>query len=174
MRLVLLGRPFIGALLQSPVSEEHRVACSKLLTLLQQPLGGTSFLKTRQAYAKNISDLSGSWPSTDALADDIERFWGAGMGRSQTYEPLLRTLLPTYNTGSSTSSGFLTKRPDLVVADFSPCSLLSATSRAQVTKAIARTANVMEFTAQKSVTVDSVRNYLASKMPVYVSVTQDQ
>jgi hypothetical protein len=65
LRLVLLGRAFIAALLLSQDSPVHQQACTDLLTELQQPLGGTSFLKARQAYAKRIAELSASTPAVD-------------------------------------------------------------------------------------------------------------
>ena len=90
-----------------------------------------------------------------------------------TYEAALRTVLPGYN---SSSEGFLSYRPDYVVVPFRPCSVLTAISDNidAMNTAIRRDAHVFEITALNAYTPALVRAYMASKLPNYVNITQEQ
>jgi hypothetical protein len=178
-RLIVLGAPFVEALLTSDPSgtdseARNADACLQLLNIAKTPLGGTSTNNARETYRIGLGALANSWPaqSEDAVASAAD-FWRRDQARSTIYEPKLKTLLTSYDVKTP---GFLDARPDWVIEDYAPCSVLSAAKlqRTELNQAIRREAHAVEFTAQKSPTVASITAYLESKLPNYVAATQNQ
>ena len=173
LRAALLGEPFVASL--SLVSDEDRGGnqerCAEFLEILKRIHGPGTQAATRDATEDEFRRLIDAWPDTSTV--DLDAFWAQGQTRSGSYEAALSRVLPGYNT---TASGFMTYRPDYVVTDFKPCSILEAASDdiAAINAAIRRDAHVLEFTAQSAMTPDTVRAYLASKLSNYVHVTQEQ
>lgn len=169
LRLVVLGEPFVVSLLS--VDDTHKGACTDMLEFLKPILGPGTWGTTREARTAEFAAMIGRWPVEEGA--DLDEFWGQGQGRAARYEAALGQLLPGYNTGGSTFLGY---RPDYVVEPFSPCEVTSAISSdsEEITRAIQRSAHVFEFTAQARPDLASVRSYLASKLPNYVRITQDQ
>jgi hypothetical protein len=168
LRVVVLGRPFVQALVRVGQDEVERAACKALLEAFYAPLGGTSSLTDRQAFREKIESLIEQWP--DVQDEDLSDFWSRGQTRSLVYEPALKSLFPSYNTGSP---GFLDYRPDLIVSDFVPCSILAATSRTAIPDAIQRNGHVVEFTATRSASADAISGYLDPKLLNYVRITSE-
>jgi hypothetical protein len=169
LRVVVLGEPFVAALLASGSSTEFADAVKGLIEAFQVTLGGTSSLDERDAFRAAIIERVDGWPESQET--DLADFWRRGQNRSQLYEPALKNLFPTYDTGGR---GFLDYRPDLVIADFVPCSISKATARTAIPNAIQRNAHVQEFTSTRVASAEAVLGYLDPKLLNYVRITRDQ
>ena len=115
------------------------------------------------------ADVSIAEPTPDNTA-----FWAKGSVRNNEYEEKLKQFFPSYNTKGT---GFLGARPDLVIEDYIPCSILRSQSISLVAlnSAVRRDANVVEFTAIKEFTMVKLINYLREKkLRNYISATQEQ
>lgn len=168
LRVLVLGGDFVRALLSVETRPECEEACRGLLTAYRATLGGTSALQQREEFRRDIEARVAGWPDVADVA--LDEFWSRGANRSTIYEPALKHLFPSYNTGSA---NFLDHRPDLIVADFAPCSILSAGSKSAIPAAIQRTCHVFEFTATRSSTEEAITGYLDPKLHGYVRVTQE-
>jgi hypothetical protein len=170
LRVCVLGNPFVRSLLDAANDATQRTQTEGLLERLKDYLGPGYWPDTRDAYTAGFVSAIDAWiPSSK----DLTAFWAAGQSRSTHYEPALAALLPGYNTSGT---GFLNHRPDYVVADYTPASLMDSLSDdpKAIRAAIIRNAHAFEFTAISSPDVGHVRSYLAGKLPVYVKVTQEQ
>lgn len=128
---------------------------------------------TKQAYQTALqnldADLSRAIPTPGNSG-----FWAKGSVRNNDYESQLKRIFPSYNTSGS---GFLSARPDLIISDYVPCTvLLAANERPEtINTAIRREANVVEFTAIKDFTPQKLISYLGSnKIKNYVNAVQEQ
>lgn len=167
LRVVALGRPFAAALLSDEDSSLR--ACGNLLKVLERIHGPGTWQTTRDATASELRALVDSWPKSK----EADAFWSQGQTRSGEYESALSRLFANYNTGAA---GFLTYRPDVVIAPFVPCSILGAPTGniEHINGAIQRNAHVFEFTAIANVSGAAVKAYLALKLPNYVSIVREQ
>ena len=71
----------------------------------------------------------------------------------------------------------MSARPDLVIGDYNPCSVLAAANGEikEINSAVIRSANVIEFTAIKDFTFPKLLSYLGDqKMSNYIFATQEQ
>lgn len=128
---------------------------------------------TKQAYAADLksldADIVASYPAPDNSA-----FWAKGSVRNHEYEAKLKQFFPSYNT---TSGGFMSARPDLVLTDYKPSSVLAAPTDGldAINAAIRREGNAVEFTAIKDFTFTKLVNYLRDqKIENYIAATQEQ
>ena len=173
LRIALLADPFVAALSLVGGNDNQAYAerCGALLEIVKRIHGPGTLAATREATEMDFHQVIDAWPRTDEV--DLEAFWAQGQTRAGGYEAALARVLAGYNT---TASGFLTYRPDYVVTDFKPCSILEAASddQAAINAAIRRDAHVLEFTAQRALSAATVRTYLEGKLPNYVRVTQEQ
>jgi hypothetical protein len=83
-------------------------------------------------------------------------------------------MFPTYNTKAG---GFMSARPDLVLNDYKPCSVLAARDGEleAINSVVRREANAVEFTAIRDFTFPKLINYLHEhKIPNYIAATQEQ
>lgn len=167
LRVTVLGGDFCRALLRAAIDVPSGKACKALLQTFHAVLGGTSALQERENFRDTIHSQINDWP--DVAAVDLADFWGRGQNRSTLYEPPLKGMFPTYDTASQ---NFLNYRPDLVVSQFSPCSILQATSKTGIPAAIQRNAHIMEFTATRAATAASINSYLNPKLLNYVRITE--
>jgi hypothetical protein len=100
-------------------------------------------------------------------------FWNKNQGRSTEYEAVLARAFPNYN---SSSDGFLTYRPDVVINSYRPCRILAANSPniEDINTAIRRDAHVFEFTAIKDLDSTKIQGYLKTKIQNYIEVVREQ
>ncbi|MDO4918786.1 hypothetical protein [Kocuria sp.] len=171
LRLCVLGDPFVRSLLEAEsgnVTQQNQV--QDLLDKLKIYRGPGTQEQTRANDAVQYTRCIDEWEIPVA---DSRDFWRSGQHRSTTYERALKSILPGYDTAAD---GFLTYRPDFVVTDFTPASLLSSLSDdpAAIRTAIRRSAHVFEFTAINDTSTQKIKGYLESKLGNYVSVTQEQ
>jgi hypothetical protein len=171
LRVCVLGDAFVGSLLAAGGGDiPQKAQVQSLLSELKTFRGPGTKEPTRVADTARYASMIDLW---NLSAYDTSAFWSSGQARSTLYEPALKQVLPGYNT---TTSGFLTYRPDFVVNDFSPASVLNSISDdpKAIRQAIRRDAHVFEFTAIESTTSEKINSYLASKLPIYVEITQEQ
>lgn len=170
LRVCVLGNPFVRSLLDAGGNATQRAQAEGLLAHLKEYLGPGHTADTRDAYTAEFVSAINAWVPSNR---NLTSFWAAGQNRSTLYEPALGGLLPGYNTSGT---GFLNHRPDYVVEDFTPASLMDSLSDEPkaIRVAIKRNAHAFEFTAINSSDVENVRSYLAGKLPVYIKVTQEQ
>jgi len=128
---------------------------------------------TKQAYADALNaldaDILAGFPAPDNSA-----FWARGSIRNHDYETRLKQFFPMYNTKSL---GFMSARPDLVLSDYKPCSVLAAATGGleAINTAVRREGNAVEFTAIKDFTFPKLVSYLGNQKIVnYISATQEQ
>lgn len=129
--------------------------------------------KTKEAYEADLAALDAQLLAGFSTFDNSD-FWSKGSVRNHSYEAKLKQFFPSYNTKSG---GFLSARPDLVLAGYKPCSVLTATTDAAeaVNNAIRREGNAVEFTAIREFTFSKLVNYLHDqKISNYISATQEQ
>ena len=174
LRVAVFGDPFAAALLAAhPETSDPEAlrACKKLLRLLSVIHGPGTHEATRENHRSELEQTIDAWPSFEDGSTQV--FWEAQQARSERYEPALGAILDGYNRAGE---GFLRYRPDHIVKPFKPCSILDAagSSRQQINAAIRRDAHVFEFTAQRNATGATLAQYLASKLPNYVEITQEQ
>jgi hypothetical protein len=126
---------------------------------------------TKAAHERAIAARVDTWPDTSNIS--LTDFWAQGQGRSLVYEPALKRLVPRYDRAAN---GFGANRPDLVIKDYKPCSILSARNdtASAINTAIQRQAHLLEFTAQAEVRWDRIATYLRSKLLNYVEATREQ
>lgn len=172
LRVCTVGLPFIQSLLTAggTAAQEHVNAVSLLLHSLKMFQGPGTKDASRTAYTNAFVQAIDAWPSSDL---DLLPFWSAGQPRAGQYEGALKKLLPGYD---ARVEGFLTYRPDYVVAPFRPCAVtdaLSSTNEA-IRTAIRRDAHVFEFTALAEPSVAGIRMYLKDKLLNYAHLTQEQ
>lgn len=171
LRVCVFGQPFVRSLLAVRDGDSVQQAqIRQLLEELKTFQGPGTQERTREAYTAQLSSRIQAWVEVDR---DLATFWSAGQNRSTRYEPALASVLPGYNTSAS---GFLSYRPDYVVADFTPCAVSDAPDNTNdaIRAAIRRNAHVFEFTAVNAADHKLVTSYLASKLPNYVEVVQEQ
>lgn len=98
---------------------------------------------------------------------DLIDFWKLGQNRSQKYESTLTLAFPSYNRGLSVCPDV---RPDLILTDYSPCSLLYGkdSSKDEMNWSIRRDAVLCEFTSIKNFKKDDVVKYLTKKIENYI------
>lgn len=170
LRVVLLGSTFVSSLLVAPTDVAQGNQVVTLLDLFRQVLGPTSTREARERLAAAVTNSVAAWQAT---SNGLEDFWPRGQSRSIMYERALRSLYPTYDQASA---AYLSYRPDLIVSDFVPCSLLSATSEVPtaLSKATQRVAVTWEFTSQQRTDGSTISDYLGQKLANYVRVTQEQ
>ncbi|HEV2148349.1 MAG TPA: hypothetical protein VGR37_13170 [Longimicrobiaceae bacterium] len=168
LRVAVLGDPFVASLLSRG---KNLTAAKSLVEATQTYHGPGTLATTREEHETALKKVIDVWPTTGAASTSA--FWAKGQTRSNDYEGVLRTILPGYDL---VSAGFMNYRPDFVAAPFRPCSILSAISDEQraINDAIRREAHVLEFTAQKVATKDSIQAYLREKLQNYVLLTQEQ
>lgn len=174
LRVAVFGDPFVAGLLAAhPETSDPEAlrSCKRLLRLLSVIHGPGTHDATREDHRAELEQTVDSWPSYEDAS--TQPFWEAQQARSARYEAALGAILDNYDR---TAEGFLHYRPDHVVKPFKPCSILDApgSSRQQINAAIRRDAHVLEFTAQRNATGATLAHYLASKLPNYVAITQEQ
>jgi hypothetical protein len=128
---------------------------------------------TKDAYTQLLSLLDAELSASFA-APDNSAFWSKGSVRNHDYEARLKQFFSTYNTKSG---GFMTARPDLVLADYIPCSVLNSANETaeSINGAVRREANVIEFTAIRDFTFEKLTAYLREqKVSNYITATQEQ
>lgn len=170
LRIVALGEPFAKSLISG--DEVHEQHCKELLESLRSAFGPGTHQTTLDANRANLSAIVDAWPDTSKMSID-STFWNLGQRRSTLYEPVLTRLLPGYNENQP---GFLGYRPDYVVAQYKPCSILGASAAdiGAINSAIYRDAHAFEFTAMDQLTTGNMQTYLKMKLPNYVNIVREQ
>lgn len=128
---------------------------------------------TRTAHLEDLqaldAQIGAAFPHPDNSA-----FWAKGGVRNHDYEAKLKQMFPSYNTKGA---GFLSARPDLVIEDYVPCSVLRSPNAdgAALNAAVRREANVVEFTAIKDFEFPKLVSYLREhKLGNYIAAVQEQ
>lgn len=109
----------------------------------------------------------------DFIADvDVKGFWRKGAVRSNQYEGVLKTKYIGYNKAFCT--GF-SKRPDILLSPYIPCSVLTANSNevARINQTISRSCHAVELTTINNATSKEVIRYLSTKLPNYIDLLKD-
>lgn len=167
LKLVIAGNSVVEAMLSA-----HQVA----KRLIEQSViyhGPGTHQATKDAYNSELSQIDSEISAIFGTSDNAA-FWAKGSVRGHDYEGRLRQFFPGYNTKSP---GFLSARPDLVLCDYVPCSVLRAASATldAINTAVRREENAVEFTAIKDFTLDKLISYLKEqKIQNYVSAVQEQ
>lgn len=128
---------------------------------------------TKLAYTDALTALDKEIAATFPSPDNSS-FWAKGSVRNHDYEARLKQFFPSYNTKSG---GFLSARPDLVLGDYKPCSVLAAPTGDvdAINTAVRREGSAVEFTAIKDFTFAKLVLYLREQKIVnYISATQEQ
>lgn len=167
LKVIIANDAAVSALLSSsPLAK-------RLVEMTTTYHGPGTHNETKQAHSAELKvldeEIVKSFPNPDNSS-----FWAKGSVRNHDYESCLKGFFPTYNTKSG---GFMSARPDLVLSDYKPCSVLAATSDSveAVNKAIRREGNAVEFTAIKEFTFAKLATYLRDqKIRNYISATQEQ
>jgi hypothetical protein len=173
LRVCTLGVPFIRSLLDadgaSP-AQAHFMAVANLLETLKTFQGPGTVAASRKAFTAELETIVDNWPTSQR---DLNLFWGAGQPRAGLYEKVLKQILPGYDHGAE---GFLTYRPDYVVASFRPAAVTDAVSNTNegIRAALRRQGHVFEFTALAQPSTTGIKTYLRDKLPNYVQLTQEQ
>lgn len=167
LKVIVAGESLVAALLAG-----HDVA-KRLIEQSTIYHGPGTHAATKEAYVNLLlqldDEISAAFPSPDNSA-----FWAKGGVRNHDYEGKLKQFFPTYNTKSG---GLMSARPDLVLSDYMPCSVLSAPSADldAINGAVRRDANIIEFTAIKDFEFSRLVAYLREqKIANYVAATQEQ
>lgn len=168
-RSVFLGAPFVGALLAADVATEELSVCEKLVAMIARPGGHTWPKDSRQAYARELAEQADNWPSrSEEDLTRVSQFWAAGDSRAGSYESIFSALLLGYNT-TTASEGMA--RPDWVKAPYEPCSIVDGAASGNA--GMKRTANILEFTTTKNATKQYLNRYLATKLPNYAGMLEN-
>lgn len=128
---------------------------------------------TKLAYSEALRALDDEIATGFPIPDN-SAFWAKGSVRNHDYEAKLKQFFPSYNTKSG---GFMSARPDLVLSDYKPCSVLVAAEGdlEAINTAVRREGNAVEFTAIKDFTFQKLVSYLGDqKIGNYISATQEQ
>lgn len=167
LKVIILSDAFVSALLAGSTLAKD------LLDLLTTYLGPGihNTTKTKHNSAIEVADkaITTAYPEPDN-----QIFWGKGAPRSHDYEAQLKGFYPSYNTKSG---GLKSARPDLVISDFIPSSVLASATAdpTAINAAIKREANMVEFTAIKDFTFAKLQKYISEqKISNYVQATQEQ
>lgn len=173
LRVCTLGLPFIRSLLEindTPQGKLHLAAVSDLLNTLETFQGPGTSTKKRQLFTSKLTHIIDSWPASQL---NLSTFWDAGQPRAILYENALKQALHDYDR---VADGFLTYRPDYVVEPFRPAAVTDAITNTNdaIRTALRREGHVFEFTALGNPSVTNIKNYLKTKLPNYVHLTQEQ
>ena len=167
LKVIIAANPVVAALLNGSDLSRQLIDQS---TVYHSP--GTH-ATTKAAYTAFLTEIDhqilGGFKSYDNSV-----FWSKGGVRNHDYEGKLKEFFPAYNTKSG---GFMSARPDLVIGDYNPCSVLAAANEEikEINSAVIRSANVIEFTAIKDFTFPKLLAYLRDqKMGNYIFATQEQ
>ncbi len=166
-KIILAGEPAVAALLAADVLAKQLIDEA---TTYHAP--GTH-LTTKAAYSALLAKIDQDLLTQYGTASNGP-FWARGGLRNYDYESKLKDLYPSYNTRGT---GFLNARPDIVIADYVPCSILRSPddSQEKLNAALRRDANVVEFTSIKDFTLDKLVNYIRTqKLPNYIAAVQEQ
>lgn len=167
LKVIIAGDAAVGALLAGQDVAKRLV---EQATVYHGPGTRNS---TKDVYAAVLAQLDGEISAAQPMPDN-SAFWAKGSVRNHDYEGKLKQFFPTYNTKSG---GFLAARPDLVLEDYTPCSVLAAQvpELEVINSAVRRYANVVEFTAIRDFTFARLLTYLREqKLTNYVTATQEQ
>ena len=167
LKLVIAGESVVSALLSGNLAAKRLIEQSVVYH------GPGTHQTTKEAYAQTLMGID-SEISNNFHTPDNATFWAKGGVRSHDYEAKLREFFPGYNTKGF---GYLNARPDWVVGNYTPCSVLSAADSTveSINAVIRRDGNAVEFTAIKDFTFEKLISYLKDqKISNYVATVQEQ
>lgn len=167
LKVIIACDSVVAALLSG---SEHAKRLVEQATTYHGP-GTHNATKIAHTNALNAldADLVEGFPAPENSA-----FWAKGSVRNHDYEARLKQFFPTYNTRSG---GFISARPDLVLGDYKPCSVLSAPigNLDSINTAVRRESNAVEFTAIRDFSFTKLVTYLSEqKIKNYIAATQEQ
>lgn len=163
-RIIFLGDPFVSCLRDS---QNQKSLLKAFLEKVTEFLGIGTWRTTRETYEKELFQIIDSFPVQSYGLN--QEFWNKDQARSNEYESHLRTVFPDYNTKRLNT---LSYRPDRVVSDFEPCTILNGAPNNidAINRSIACRGNILEFTAQKSASIETIKSYLKAKIENYVDI----
>lgn len=168
LQFVIFSNEWMKRLL-NPNIEIQKKAIEVLKQVLDEPKIGTSAAtKDRRKKERNL--ICCELLKTNGVADDImSSFWNLGARRGSKYEDILRTHYEGYNTTSGMESR---KRPDIVLKEYTPCSILNAenSNAVKIGDAIVRDYHAVEITTIKGANSRKVIDYLDDKIPNYIEL----
>ena len=171
LQLVVFNNEWISRLLSSDLTVQKK-AIDVFQHILNEPKIGTTVpTRTRR---KNERDESCEelLQTTGISMEELRSFWSLGARRGSKYEDVLREYFDGYNTTSGTDSR---KRPDIVLKEYIPCSILQAEDETprKIVDVIARFHYAVEITTIKNADSKKVIDYLDDKIPNYVELLQN-
>ena len=102
--------------------------------------------------------------------EELDKFWKSGANRANKYEAILKNHFPKYNKVFSNDTN---KRPDILISEYVPCSILSAVGKENIKECIKRTCHAVEITSIKDVEEIKVKDYLKKKLPNYIELVKE-
>lgn len=163
MQLIILSEIWFSKLLGN---EEAKVAAIEFLKAIIPYFGSKEMLeKQKQDACKNLTQVEGG-----IKAEELEKFWKLGATRAGKYETILKDNFEKYNHAFS---GDTNKRPDILISEYVPCSILKATSKEEIKEALKRTCHAVEITSIKDADNIKVKDYLRKKLPNYIELIKE-
>ncbi|MBJ9983023.1 AAA family ATPase [Bacillus sp. S70] len=157
MHLIILSDVWFSKLLGDELSRE--TALNTLNTLID------SRDKIKREELKKMLEVNGGISS-----EELRKFWKLGATRAGKYEPLLKGYYGNYNQAFSKDTN---KRPDILVSEYKPCSILMAPIKEDIKESIKRTCHAVEITSIKDVSSQKVKDYLKKKLPNYIELIKE-
>lgn len=171
LRLLILSNHWVSQLLGTLQAQIEAIECLKLL--LQHPKIGQK-IAARDLLIKQQNDSSEQLKHNTGSASTVEldNFWKLGARRSTVYEPILSKYFAGYNKAFCKS---FNKRPDVLLCEYKPCSVLSALScdAKEINISIVRDCHAVEFTAIQDLKIEHISKYLSDKLPNYIELVKE-
>lgn len=171
LRLLVLSNLWIQKILSgNPVHERLSLDCLNAL-LIHPRIGLQEKARIEiEAKQKETCDALLNIPGGELQLD--KNFWPLGAVRAAKYESVLKRYYEGYN--HAFFRGF-SKRPDILIESYEPCSVLRSRSNtsADINVAISRKCHSVEVTAQINATSESVVSYLANKLTNYIELVKE-
>lgn len=157
MNLIILSDLWFAKLLGGDRAKEVAIETLKALIDVNN--------QSKITKCKELLDVDGAIAN-----DELNKFWGLGATRANRYEPLLKSYFSRYNHTFSSSTN---KRPDILVSEYVPCSLLIAATKQEIKDMIKRTCHAIEITSIKDADGRKVKDYLKKKLPNYIELIME-
>ena len=159
MQLIILSETWFSKLLGD--EEAKNKAIDFLKSIVQ-------FNGSREKRTKACDKLLNSGIGIER--EELDKFWRSGATRANKYEALLKNHFDKYNTVFSKSTN---KRPDILISEYVPCSILSAVGKDNIKDCIKRTCHAIEITSIKDADSVKVKDYLKKKLPNYIELIME-
>lgn len=163
MQLIILSEIWFSKLLGD---EEAKYQAIKFLKSIIQYNGSKeSLIKSKAKACEKLLNTG-----IGIEKEELDKFWKSGANRANKYEAILKKHFDNYNKAFSKDTN---KRPDLLISEYIPCSILSAISKDNIKDCIKRTCHAVEITSIKDSDSIKVKDYLKKKLPNYIELIKE-